>query len=54
MSKMLLSGVVSDNWPEVIKLFSCSTQGLNRLEKYLNVQDCLGKSLKIKVALKST
>ena len=29
-------------------------QGLHRLEKYLNMQDCLEKSLKIKFALKST
>ena len=41
--------------------FTCSTfnsfhveQGLHRLEKYLNIQDCLEKSLKIKFALKST
>ena len=32
---------------------SC-TQGWHRLEKYLNIQDCLEKSLKIKFALKST
>ena len=29
-------------------------QGSHRLEKYLNIQDCLDKSLKIKFALKST
>ena len=29
-------------------------QGLHRLEKYLNIQYCLEKSLKIKFALKST
>ena len=29
-------------------------QGWHRLEKYLNVQDCLEKSLKIQFALKST
>ena len=29
-------------------------QGSHRLEKYLNLQDCLEKSLKIKFALKST
>ena len=29
-------------------------QGSHRLEKYLNIQDCLEKSLKIKLALKST
>ena len=29
-------------------------QGSHRLEKYLNIQDCLEKSLKIKFALKST
>ena len=30
------------------------TQGLHRLEKYLDIQDCLEKSLKIKYALTST
>ena len=30
------------------------THGLHRLEKYLNIQDCLEKSMKIKFALKST
>ena len=29
-------------------------QGSHRLEKYLNIQDCCEKSLKIKFALKST
>ena len=29
-------------------------QGWHRLEKYLNIQDCLKKSLKIKFALEST
>ena len=29
-------------------------QGFHRLEKYLNILDCLEKSLKIKFALKST
>ena len=29
-------------------------QGLHRLEKYLNIQVCFEKSLKIKFALKST
>ena len=29
-------------------------QGSHRLEKYLNIQDCLEKSLKMKYALKST
>ena len=28
-------------------------QGSHRLEKYLNIQDCLEKSLKIKFALNS-
>ena len=28
--------------------------GLHRLEKYLKIQDCLEKSLKKKIALKST
>ena len=34
--------------------FRFSLQGSNRLEKYLNIQDCLEKSLKIKIALKSS
>ena len=29
-------------------------QGSHRLEKYMNIQDCLEKSLKIKFAWKST
>ena len=29
-------------------------QGSHRLEKYLNIQDCLEKSMKIKFALEST
>ena len=29
-------------------------QGSHRLEKYLNIQDCLEKPLKIKFALRST
>ena len=29
-------------------------QGSHRLEQYLNIQDCIEKSLKIKFALKST
>ena len=32
----------------------CVYQGSHRLEKYLNIQDCLEKSLKIKIALKRT
>ena len=35
-------------------LFYILLQGSHRLEKYLNIQDCLEKSLKIKCALKST
>ena len=35
-------------------LFYRHTQGLHRLEKYLNLVDFLEKSLKIKSALKST
>ena len=31
-----------------------SKQDSHRLEKYLNIQDCLEKSLKLKFALKST
>ena len=30
------------------------SQGSHRLEKHLNIQECLEKSLKIKFALKST
>ena len=33
---------------------SIDLQGSHRLEKYLNIQDCLEKSLEIKFALKST
>ena len=32
---------------------ACISQGSHRLEKYLNIQDCLEKSLKIKFAVKS-
>ena len=34
--------------------YTNGNQGSHRLEKYLNIQDCLEKSLKIKFALKST
>ena len=37
----------------LLELFLYS-QGSHRFEKYLNIQDCLEKSLKIKSALKST
>ena len=33
---------------------NCLNQGLHRLEKYLNLEGFLEKSLKIKFALKST
>ena len=33
-------------------VFFFHLQGSHRLEKYLNIQDCLEKSLKIKFALK--
>ena len=33
---------------------SVINQGSHRLEKYLNIQNCLEQSLKIKFALKST
>ena len=36
------------------KLYAIITQGLHRLEKYLNLESFLEKSLKIKSALKST
>ena len=42
------SGQIAD--PGILSLI----QSLHRLEKYLNIQDCLEKSLKIKFALKST
>ena len=35
-------------------LYQMLHQGSHRLEKYLNIQDCLEKSLEIKFALKST
>ena len=48
----------SDRRKQVVKPVPCKSvsfyQGLHRLEKYLNIQDCLEKSLKIKLALKST
>ena len=52
------------SYPSTINIASCSIdlniliidlkQGLYRLEKYLNIQDCLEMSLKINFALKST
>ena len=39
---------------KVFFLFLWCVQGSHRLEKYLNIQDCLEKSLKIKFALTST
>ena len=48
----------SDRRKQVVKPVPCKSvsfyRGLHRLEKYLNIQDCLEKSLKIKLALKST
>ena len=47
-------------WPHLVpsrlqKLSADDTStGSHRLEKYLNIQYCLKKSLKIKLALKST
>ena len=42
-------------WKKLYKLEAGYViQGSHRLEKYLNIQDCLEKSLKIKFALKST
>ena len=38
----------------VLDYFKDFFQALHRLEKYLNIQDCLEKSLKNKSALKST
>ena len=40
--------------PEQCQHFVGPITGLHRLEKYLNIQDCLEKSLKINFALKST
>ena len=39
---------------KTVLLWIICVQGSHRLEKYLNIQDCLEKSLKIKFALKST
>ena len=36
-------------FPSVLSQFRLVIQGLHRLEKYLNIQDCLEKSLKIKL-----
>ena len=35
-------------------IYGKCVQGWHSLEKYLNIQDCLEKSLKMKFALKST
>ena len=39
---------------DIVKALLFIEQGSHRLEKYLNIQDCLEKSLKIKFPLKST
>ena len=39
---------------DIVKALVFIEQGSHRLEKYLNIQDCLEKSLKIKFPLKST
>ena len=39
---------------DIIAYFKMCKQGSYRLEKYLNMHDCLEKSSKIKFALKST
>ena len=41
-------------WHYIALLYMYHYQGSHRLEKNLNMQDCLEKSLKIKFALKST
>ena len=48
------SKFVIDNFSTFEKMFQKIDQGSQRLEKYLNIQGCLEKSLKIKFALKST
>ena len=40
--------------PSMLAYTKHECQGSNRLEKYLNIQDCLEKSLNVKSALKST
>ena len=40
--------------PIMVGNLCIGNQGSHRLEKYLNIQACLEKSLKIKFALKST
>ena len=40
--------------PNIFVIFQGKGQGSHRLEKYLNIQVCLEKSMKIKFALKST
>ena len=48
VEKILMTLLIQfDFWKDV-------SQGSHRLEKYLNIQDCLERSLKIKFALKST
>ena len=46
----------SKSWENIIPFMHASmgTQGSHRLEKYMNIQDCLEKSWKIKLALNST
>ena len=48
LSSTLLSAGQSCHWPD-----QSSQQGSHRLEKYLNIQDCLEKSLKVRFVLKS-
>ena len=53
--KQVLLYVIILQWPGHMCLLDTFLvyQGSQRLEKYLNIQDCLEKSLKIKFALKS-
>ena len=48
------SSGVCRGYKTIIRVYYFMYQGSYRLEKYLNIQDCLVKSMKIKFALKST
>ena len=54
IAEQVAMGLTLLGWKPRIPVYSHHCQGLHRLEKYLNKQDCLEKSLKIKFALKST
>ena len=50
----ITQAVIFCNTKRKVRNCSLTHQGSHRLEKYLNIQDCLEKSLNVKFALKST